>query len=68
MIVPFGIWRSSVSGTNTPCSLISTSPVAETLKLLPAIGGPGAPSLSVLNTTSGPKVVPSPFWATSRTW
>ena len=68
MIVPLGIWRSSVSGTNTPCSLISTSPVAETLKLLPAIGGPGTPSLSVLNTTSGPKVVPSPFLATSRTW
>ena len=38
------------------------------VEALAAIGGPGAPSLSVLNTTSGPNVVPSPFLATSRTW
>ena len=65
--VPAGILRSSVSGTNLPCNLIRTSPLADTLKDLPRLGAFGAGSFLVVNVTSGPKVVPALLVATSRT-
>ncbi len=39
----FGICVSSVSGMNTPLTLISTTPLtSETLNVLPSVGEPGA--------------------------
>ena len=60
MIVPAGIERSSVRGTKLPWSLIVTSPdTGATLNDAPSAGGAGGASAGVLNTTSGPNVVPS---------
>ena len=64
-----GICVSSVSGTNTPWILTSTTPLtSETLNVLPSVGEPGAGRFPVVNVTSGPNVVPALFVATSRTW
>ena len=65
----FGICVSSVSGTNTPWILTSTSPLTvETLNVFPSVGEPGVPPCVVVNVMSGPNVVPAAFDATSRTW
>ena len=68
MIVPFLILVSSVTGMKTPLTSISTSPVDDTLNVLPRPGAPGTGPRSVLNVMSGPSVVPAAFVATSRTW
>ena len=69
MTVFFGIWVSSVSGTNTPLILISTMPLTGArLNVLPSVGEPGVAPWLVVNVTSGPNVVPALFVAASLTW
>ena len=65
----FGICVSSVSGMNTPWTLISTSPLTvETLNVLPSVGAPGVGPWLVVNVMSGPYVVPFLLVAANRAW